>query len=381
MPHTGQEVADDLDARLVVLGPDHPYSKEAGNRAEAAALGILASRGGAPRLFQNTLAFLAIDQARLQDLDEAVRRYLAWSSIIGQKETLDLSPHQMRQAETQLASANATVTARLPEAYHWLLVPVQDKPTDPVRMEVLKLTGQEALAVRASKRLKSEELLITGLAGTRLRMELDRVPLWRGDHVSVRQLADDFARYHYLPRLAGPDVLVEAVRDGLALLLWQQEGFAYADSFDEVAGRYRGLRTGQLVAVNDNDLSGLLVKPEVAQAQIDRERPPDPTKPPVGDPPIGEPSVRPDPPKLPLGAKAPTRYHGTVRLDPTRAGRDAGRIADEVLAHLVGLVGADVTVTLEIEAAIPGGRPGARRADGDPERADLKFTSGGFEAE
>ena len=39
-----------------------------------------------------------------------------------------------------------------------------------------------------------------------------------------------------------------------------------------------------------------------------------------------------------------------MSLDPTRAGRDAGRIADEVFAHLAGLVGADVTVTLEIEA-------------------------------
>jgi hypothetical protein len=26
-------------------------------------------------------------------------------------------------------------------------------------------------------------------------MELDRIPLWRGDHVSVRQLVEDFASY------------------------------------------------------------------------------------------------------------------------------------------------------------------------------------------
>jgi hypothetical protein len=30
------------------------------------------------------------------------------------------------------------------------------------------------------------------------------VPLWRGDHVAIKQLVDDFARYPYLPRLAGP---------------------------------------------------------------------------------------------------------------------------------------------------------------------------------
>jgi hypothetical protein len=83
----------------------------------------------------------------------------------------------------------------------------------------------------------AEEPLLVGRPGTRLCMELDRVPLWRGDHVSVRQLAEDFARYHDLPRLAGPDVLVGSVRDGLGLLMRQQDGFAYADSYDEAARR------------------------------------------------------------------------------------------------------------------------------------------------
>lgn len=45
----------------------------------------------------------------------------------------------------------------------------------------MRLSGQDALAVRVSKKLKSDELLITGFAPTRLRMELDRVPLWRTD--------------------------------------------------------------------------------------------------------------------------------------------------------------------------------------------------------
>jgi len=56
-------------------------------------------------------------------------------------------------------------------------------------------------------------------------------------------------------------------------------------------------------------------------------------------------------------AKKPKRYHGAVGLDPARVGRDAGRVADEVIAHLVGLVGAKVRVTLEIEAEVPSGTP------------------------
>jgi hypothetical protein len=40
-------------------------------------------------------------RTRLQDLDEAVRKYLAWESILDEKDTLNLDPHQVRQAETQ----------------------------------------------------------------------------------------------------------------------------------------------------------------------------------------------------------------------------------------------------------------------------------------
>src|SRR5712691_7083841 len=41
LPHAGQDVPDDLDARLVVLGTDHPYSREPGSAAETAAKVIL----------------------------------------------------------------------------------------------------------------------------------------------------------------------------------------------------------------------------------------------------------------------------------------------------------------------------------------------------
>ena len=98
-----QDVPDDLDARLVVLGVDHPYSKEPGSAAETAAKAILESRGNTPRLYRNTLVFLAADKTRLQDLDEAARKYLAWESILAEKEALNLDPQQVKQAETQKA--------------------------------------------------------------------------------------------------------------------------------------------------------------------------------------------------------------------------------------------------------------------------------------
>jgi hypothetical protein len=40
---------------------------------------------------------------------------------------------------------------------------------------------------------------------------------------------------------------------------------------------------------------------------------------------------------------------------PTHVGRDAGEVAEKVIAHLAGLAGAAITITLEISANIPDG--------------------------
>jgi hypothetical protein len=81
------------------------------------------------------------------------------------------------------------------------------------------------------------------------------------------------------------------------------------------------------------------------------------------------------------GAAQPKRFHGTPTLDPTRVGRDAGRIAEEVIAHLSGLVGAKVMVTLEVEAEVPNGAPDHVVRTVTENARTLKFTSQGFEKE
>ena len=73
MPASSADVPDDLDARLIVLGVSHTYSKEADNAAETAAKAIFETRGSSPRLYRNTIVFFAADKMRLQDLDEAAR--------------------------------------------------------------------------------------------------------------------------------------------------------------------------------------------------------------------------------------------------------------------------------------------------------------------
>ena len=355
LPRDGGEVPDELDTRLVVLDAEHAYTRGQGpNPAEAAAQTILESRGSAPRLYRNTLVFLAADKVRLQDLDEAIRRYLAWTSILGEKDELNLDPHQVRQAETQHDSADGAVAARLPETYQWVLVPTQTDPRTPMQWQASRLSGSDPLAVRAARKLSTDDLLVTKLGPTIVRRALDEIPLWRGDHVPVRTLVQDFAQQLYLPRLTGPSVLAEALRSGVGSLTWQLDTFAYAESFDDGAGRYPGLRGGQLVDIGA-DNPGLIVKPDVAHRQLEAElQPPPPVVVPEDLPGPG-PKPDPDTPPLPPEPAPHRRYHGTVRLDPTRVGRDASQIAEEVVAHLVGLTGAEVSVTIDIEASLPDG--------------------------
>jgi len=387
LPRSGADVPDDLDARLVVLPAELPYGKEPGSAAEAAARAILATRGNSPRLYRNTLVFLAADKLRLPDLDEALRWFLAWESILAEKLPLNLDPHQVRQAETQRQSADMVVTARLPETYQWLLVPEQLTPQAAISWQAIRLSGGDALAVRASKRVRADEALVTSLGATILRKHLDEVPLWRGDHVAIGQLVEDFARYLYLPRLAGPEVLLQAIRDGASFLNWPTDTFAYAESYDEAGGRYRGLRGGQPIALSA-DSTGLLVKPSPARRQLEAETL---TVAPGGA--VGGAATAGTPTTTASSTAAPTadlatgktpilrRFHGTVSLDPMRVGRDASRIADEVIAHFAAQMGAQVTVTLEIEAILPGGASDQIVRTVTENSRSLKFSSHGFESD
>ena len=51
------------------------------------------------------------------------------------------------------------------------------------------------------------------------------------------------------------------------------------------------------------------------------------------------------------------RFHGSVPIDALRVAPHAGQIMDEVIKHLVALNGADVQVTLEIQAKFPDNCP------------------------
>jgi hypothetical protein len=152
------------------------------------------------------------------------------------------------------------------------------------------------------------------------------------------------------------------------------------------------LRTGLGVSLATDRFQGLLVQPKVAVKQLQAEAPP--VTPPSTDPAEASGTLGTFAPPGPghtndWGARRaacaaqtwPRRFYGSVTLDSSRVGRDAGRIADEVIAHVVGLVGARVKATLEIEAEIPDGAPEQVVRTVTENCSTLKFSSQGFESE
>ena len=388
------DIPDEHEARLIILGPEYSHSKgQADSPARQEAQNILDNRGNSPRNYKNTLVFLASDATRLKELRMAIRHYLAWESIWEEREQLNLDPFQSKQTDTKRKSADDTVKARIPEAYHWMLVPSQPDLKGSLEWTEIRLSGADYLAMRVSKKLKSEEMLLVQMGGVRLRLELDRVPLWRGDDVFVKQLVEDFATYLYLPRLRDSDVLITAIREGLPLLTWTVETFGYAQSKD-ASGRYLGLVGGSATAIQ---LEGgdLVVKPDVAAEQLRKDaeaqkqtgttgtgtsytdQEGDQGQATGGEQPGGDGDVGPIPPTAPVYR----RFHGSIQLDSLRIGRDAGSIADEVIQHLTKLVGSNVQVTLEIQAQLQDGASDKTIRDVTENCRTLRFDTFGFEEE
>ncbi|MBI2941222.1 MAG: ATP-binding protein [Chloroflexi bacterium] len=397
-PTSSADVPDEAEARLVILGPDDSHaSRDRASAGLGEAKAILEQRGSGPRLYKNMLVFLAPDRTRLAELQQAMRQYLAWKSIEDERETLNLDAFQSNQAKSKREQADETVGQRIKETWVWLLVPSQSEPLGEVEWDEQRLQGDDPLAVRTSRKLRNMMLLVAEYGYSLLRAKLDEIPLWRGDHVAVKQLWDDYARYLYLERLRDGDVLLNAIRQGVATLTWAADGFAYAERWDEPQKRYRGLRMGETGSVALTEHS-VVVKPEVAcrqrEAAEEEPRQAQEVKPAAAYPEDGDGRGSGQGLKEPAVAtgdggggrsvvtplpRKPRRFHGSVPINALRPERDAGVITREVIQRLTALANANVEITLEISAEIPDGAPEHVVRTVNENCRTLKFQSYGFE--
>jgi len=386
-------IPDEPATRLVLLAAQYSHKTRRKDTPQPSppslamewAASCLQSKGNSPRQYANTLIFLAPDKDNLDNLFQALADRRAWQKVIDEKKLLNLTENQKEQAIAKIEQATAAIAARIPETWSHLLVPYQSEPGPhgPSWDERRLSGGKGSLAERAGEKCSQEDLLAEQLGARTIRDKLNAF-LWRErPHVEVRELVDWCRKYLYLPRITSDQVILNALVNPQASL--SGEGtFHLADGFtpsssDGSAGRYTGLRHQASSSTQPASLNTLIVKDEVAQAQIeaDRVKPIDPPAPGLGtgtDPRTATGTSRPlavdgagstgpggvappplPPPIAPPKPQLPTRYVASVKLDPTRASLQMSAFMEEVMSHLQALPGAQIEMTLEVQVNAAGG--------------------------
>lgn len=422
-PAGSGDVRDVDEARLVVIAPQWTHAKnDKTSEAMKFAEECLNRVGQAQRTRRNMVVFVAADHSRFEDLDGAVREFLAWDQIVDQAVAYNLTAQQSAQATTRRRQADETVVHRVIAAYTWLLVPVQEPPTAPATIRVEKISeGHTSIATRASDKLRRGGELATsyGCFGVRMALDGPLANAWADGHLSVGELWNLYSQYPYLDRLRNRGVLEAAVLASLESLVWQVEGFALASGREETTGRYTELilpgDTTQLIALPD---SYLLVRPDVALAQRAQETAAreaatkdqgsggsDPSQT-GGDVTVsgtdatGADGSTPDQngrgtggaetgdqktagsgsgSRVPDPVARPVRFFGSFEVDPERYGRDFAKVGQEILQHLAAAAGTKLEVTVEIHATNAEGFTPETVRTVSENATTLKFEQHGFE--
>ncbi len=363
-PGSSSDVPDEPGGvRAVILGVAHPHTGREGSEALAEARNILMQRGSTPRVYRNMLVFLAAEQRQFDNLKAAMRSALAWAGIVRDTVHLDLKQSDSVLARARQTEGEETLKTRLKEAWCQLLYPVQESAGADLEWTSARVSAQDGLLARASRRLVRDEGLLPELGPARLDRELQGY-IWNGqDHLFLKDLWEYMNRYTYLPRVKNRSVLANAVQSAVSGML--PGPFAYADRWDEPNNSYIGLAisgAGHVQVVIDSD--SVIVRPDVAEAHR-----PQPDEEPVGpggavpaggvDPapaPGGDPGGDP----APAPERAPTRFVGTVMISADRPTRDFPQIVEAIIEQLTTLPGSDVSLRLEIDAEVPAGLDRAR---------------------
>lgn len=372
-PGGSADVPDEAEGvRLVVLGYAHPHNGKTASSAVTEAKDIFLHRGKAPRVYRNTLVFLAVDQSAAAGVNEAMRKKLAWESILGDKDGLNLLQSDIALAKRNLEEAERTLDVRLRESWCHLILPVQDTPQDEVSWETTKVVAQDGILAQLGKKLISTEGVFVEIGARRLHAALSRF-IW-GDkaHLSLSEVWEFCNRFTYLPRLRDKEVLRGAVVKAVSEMI--PGPFAFAEDIGE-DGRYAGLRieqaqSGQILI----DSRSLIVKAEVAAKQREEDdilraqrEPAQPAEGPGGPTVTGpvvtgpdggvverdtsEPTHAPAPQPDPL----PRAFYGLVELSADRPARDMTKILEGIIEQITNVPGGTVTLRLEIDGEVPDG--------------------------
>ena len=389
----GSDVPDEDAVRLVVLPYRDGFKRTQGDGAAAIKLAqaILANRGNIPRTHKNMLIFLAADQDAAAAMTDTARKVLAWSSIVkdGDSGKLNLDNYGRSTATAQLKEAQDALPRRIDEAYKWIIAPEQVTGTDPWTFRAEPRNGGigDSLAEKVFRKLESDGTVITRWSPAVLKLELDKWFFTTARHVGTKKVWDTLTSYGYVPRLKDSSVLDETMFEGSK----STDYFGYATSVSP-DGRYEGLifgASGRVIV----DPHSVLVRPDAAHAQIEADARARSER----EESIGGRSHTPTGGGTDVGTRTGTgtgtstgatitppaervftRYWASIQLDPSRPIPAFEEIVQDVIQHLTAALGANVEITLEVQATSPTGFTDATRRTVSENAKTLKFKSSEF---
>ena len=372
-------IEDAHEAALVLLPPSAwQRGRDQDTPAMKLAADILEHKGPGQRRNRNRLAFLAADQAALEDIQNVVRKKLAWVSIVRDaRGILQLPPAQEDDAKKKLAEQETAAVNAVRRGWKHLLLPQEPQPGSPNAARGFDLETV-ALANRANDpkplpQLAWEKCEADGLIVSRLGvLDNDLSKVWQPTqpHVSIRQLRDWFAQFPYLSKLREPQVLAKAISEALAR---SDAKYAIADRFDEAKGEYVGLMLARLVSVDLNS-DAVLIHREIADAQVAKQVPQTAPR----DTGNKDQTVAQPPPDVHIAAR-PRRFYAKVTLDPNRPTPLVSNIAQSILSELDRARGTTITLTLDISADTVDGFSEDIENIVRDNAASLRITDFGFE--
>ncbi len=371
-PASSADIPDLEDARLVIVHPRHSRRKSDGadSSAHQWVRDAIETKGASQRVHRNTLVFLVADKSELESLEAAARSFLAWKRVQATSESLNLSVQQRKQTDDWVTRLDRTVSDRIRDTFVWAVYPEQFDATKPFELITDKVpdSSGRSLAERVAAKLSRDDQLVTELGapilGATLHQELGQ--LWRDKReISVGELWGYFTRYVYLPRLVRRETLDSAIERSLNSVLVDGEKFAIATAKDAEAGRYRGLIVppAHNTAIQVTD-STLLVDWNTADEQVTADRAAAAREAAARAAEEGAAEVGPiDIVLVDEGAdessttsedfaapRRPSRYFGSVKVDPDRYSRDIGNVTREIIDRLAG-AGAKLEITIDIQAS------------------------------
>ena len=356
------DIEDARSVALVILSPAvcHAARADTATSAQNIAADTLQRRGSGQRRFRNTLIFVAADESGLETCREIARKFIAWRDIVNDEAiTANLTRAQNDDAAQRMRQSAEALAQRVRSTWSHVLYPAQSAgggngsgPAAGFALEHTSVTNRapdKPIAQVVYDKLHANGVIVSELGPDTFMAEISKI--WGEDtpHIPVATLLDWFASYVYLPRLRDDATLTTAIEKLVAKL---DSTVAFAEAFDEATGDYRGVSQWSLGLANI--ASGCLVWRK-ALSQRQENAPPKAYPTSEEDPcaPAGD-AVAESPGNATRRAR---RFFGSVTLDPSKAGLQVAKIAEEILFELTRPKGATIKITLEIEGISADGYP------------------------